>query len=198
MKAVRLLVDFLSYMRVFISPYGIGMVISLIVFLATKSITALVLGTTISTAAGVLFAEHVRRSYGSVNFMSALIGTPEISNGGPEVIQHILYPNHTGNAILFQTNKALYAFAIGGIYRVVQYDAHAYEKRELNYTNNTIDKVYADEQSVMLVLQGGQVIFHQCTLTAEGNYARALLFKELTDFRADYLEVAEEIKLYTV
>ncbi len=83
MKPIKLLVEVMGWLRVFLSPVIIGGIITFVAYGYTQNIVVAIVGCLLSLVAGVWVAERIRKKHGTINFMSRTMATPELDKEEP-------------------------------------------------------------------------------------------------------------------
>ena len=81
MRILRLIPEIIGWLQIAASPLVAGLIIGTIIYLAKTDTIGLIIGIIIALTGlvvGVVWATKVWRREGTVNFMSRLLGTPEL------------------------------------------------------------------------------------------------------------------------
>ena len=81
MNLLRLIPEVIAWLQIAASPFLAGLIIGGIVYLAKRDTVGLTIGIIIASiglVVGMVWATKVWRRKGTVNFMSRLMGTPEL------------------------------------------------------------------------------------------------------------------------
>jgi hypothetical protein len=81
MKVFHVITEVFGWLQIAASPFLAGLIIGGIVYLAKRDAIGLTIGIIIASiglVVGIVWATKVWRSQGTVNFMSRLLGTPEL------------------------------------------------------------------------------------------------------------------------
>lgn len=81
MRILRLIPEIIGWLQIAASPLVAGLIIATIIYLAKTDTIGLIIGIIVALTGlvvGVVWATKVWRREGTVNFMSGLLGTPEL------------------------------------------------------------------------------------------------------------------------
>jgi hypothetical protein len=81
MKVFHVITEVFGWLQIVASPFLAGLIIGGIVYLAKRDAIGLTIGIIIASiglVVGIVWATKVWRRKGTVNFMSRLLGTPEL------------------------------------------------------------------------------------------------------------------------
>lgn len=76
-KLIRVVVEIIFWIAIFLSPFLIFGIIAFILFLNDYKILAII-STLSGLAVGIYFAESIRRKYGCSAYMGRLLATPDL------------------------------------------------------------------------------------------------------------------------
>lgn len=78
-RVFHFIIEFFSWLSIFISPFLIGVLVGVFIYIANQSLLWLSIGIVIiAVVIGIVFAERIRKKYGCSRFMSRIIATPDI------------------------------------------------------------------------------------------------------------------------
>ena len=83
MKIGEWITSFLAWLQIVASPFIIGAIVGLFVYIKYPSSTGLVIGVFISAAGliiGILIASRIGKKHGTVDFISSVTASPELDN----------------------------------------------------------------------------------------------------------------------
>ena len=81
MKILNVIFEILGWLQIVASPLIAGIVIGGVVYLAKRDNAGLIMGISIAViglTVGIIWATRVWKKEGTINFMSKIIGTPEL------------------------------------------------------------------------------------------------------------------------
>ena len=87
MKVFHFITEALGWLQIVASPLVAGLIIGGLVYLAKRDTIGLTIGIIIASiglVVGIVWATKVWRTKGTVNFMSRLLGTPELNKKDSE------------------------------------------------------------------------------------------------------------------